>query len=259
MFSGHTQWDEPIVHPDANLKRTRTSAEIVAETLSPISTKRKCCPATDLKEMATTFKERHIEARDEWLADSRSNVEGHPVYYADEDADVAAWRRIQVSSDVLSELQRALYERQMSPALVALLTFGLRTPPWQHPSRLLTALHEKFNSHDELWQELRCYREAMEPKNHCSHQSQSPTSLSPTNGPITAIEFSNKQASVKPCAKDRYQSEMTMVREAMAFVVTRLQMLHDHCESHKDPLSVEHQALLSACLRLWWSHASRHQ
>ena len=61
----------------------------------------------------------------------------------------------QVSAEELGTLQRALYERQTSPALVALVTFGIRTTPYQEPSLLLAAVREKLNSHTELWNELR--------------------------------------------------------------------------------------------------------
>jgi hypothetical protein len=61
----------------------------------------------------------------------------------------------QISNEALGALQRALYERGTSPALVALVTFGIRTTPFQGPSELLTAVREKMNSHNDLWEELK--------------------------------------------------------------------------------------------------------
>jgi len=118
----------------------------------------------------------------------------------------ATWQ-LQVSAECLGRLQRALYERGTSPALTALVTFGLRTNPHQEAGALLGAVREKLNTHDELWFELRRYREALEPNAHCHHQHE--TGMYDARG-------SHAEAKAKP--------QMEHVREFMAFVVTRLQV-----------------------------------
>eukprot|EP00622_Pseudochattonella_farcimen_P004121 FR739443.1.p1 GENE.FR739443.1~~FR739443.1.p1 ORF type:complete len:279 (+),score=19.23 FR739443.1:123-839(+) len=90
-------------------------------------------------------------------------------YYSEADADTT-WEQLQVSTEALGGLQKALYERRTSPALVALVTFGLRTTPFQRPSNLLSAVKEKLNSNPGLCNELRRYREALEPNNLCGSQ-----------------------------------------------------------------------------------------
>lgn len=74
------------------------------------------------------------------------------------DGGDATWEQLQVSTEALGSLQRALYERRTAPALVALVTFGLRTTPYQKPNELLSAVKEKLNSNPGLWNELSKYR-----------------------------------------------------------------------------------------------------
>jgi hypothetical protein len=64
-------------------------------------------------------------------------------------------------------------------------------------------------------------------------------------------------ANTSPFTADlKIKSETCMMREFMAFVVTRLQMVHDLCDEHERPLEGGHKDLLAACLRLWWRHAN---
>jgi len=182
--------------------------------------------------------------QDKWSADT---------YYADEDG-VSAWEELKVSTEVLGALQRALYERQTSPALVALVTFGLRTTPYQKPSMLLSAFREKLNSHNELWNELRRYREALEPRAVCLLQH---SECGKACGSAMYVDELAQLSSLDP--KARAKSEMCMMREFMGFVVTRLQMVHDLCETNKlIPLMPDHQKLLASCLKLWWDHANQY-
>lgn len=89
------------------------------------------------------------------VAETDSETEGlgdMASFYSGTDTDV--WEELQVSADTLTDLQRALYERRTPPALVALVTFGLRTTPLQQPRSLLNAVRDKLNSHAELWKDL---------------------------------------------------------------------------------------------------------
>mmetsp|Transcript_723 Transcript_723/g.2318 ORF Transcript_723/g.2318 Transcript_723/m.2318 type:complete len:449 (-) Transcript_723:274-1620(-) len=149
-----------------------------------------------------------------------------------------------VSPEVLGALQRALYERRTSPALVALVTFGLRTAPHQKPSTLLSSVKEKLSSHSELWNELRKYREALEPKTPCYHQH-------------SGSMYSEQHGWAFSPLSCGAENDMCMMREFMPFIVTRLQAVKDHCDRSEKPLDAEHQLLLTGCLKTWWGHASR--
>ena len=241
--------------------------------------------------------------------DTDSSAWSVDSYYSAEDSDElknnnSAWEELQVSMEDLSRLQRALYERGTSPALVALVTFGMRTTPFQKPSKLLVAVREKLNSHEELWNELRRYREALEPSTTAmpvsseekgmyvdkvgahvnsvpgGHQMASDAHpggfAAPPNDAVGNIVYpanyfrGNGSGSLTSSSSARTEnlsllswalkskSEMGVMREFMAFVVTRLQMVRDLCEAHERPLVTEHKDLLAACLRLWWRHANRY-
>ena len=242
--------------------------------------------------------------------DTDSSVWSVDSYYSAEDSDElkndSAWEELQVSMEDLARLQRALYERGTSPALVALVTFGMRTTPFQKPSKLLVAVREKLNSHEELWNELLRYREALEPSftampvgseekgmyvdkvgAHVNsvpggHQmasdalQQQPAGglaatpndaagmiVYPANyfrgngsGSLTSSSLARTENSSLLSWALKSKSEMGVMREFMAFVVTRLQMVRDLCEAHERPLVTEHKDLLAACLRLWWRYAN---
>jgi hypothetical protein len=183
-------------------------------------------------------------------ADDRPATSGSTVdsYYSD--YGITAGENIKVSTDELGALQRALYERHTSPALVALVTFGLRTTPFQKPSLLLAAVREKLNSHNELWQELRRYLEALEPREQCSHQHVEASAS-------MYVDELQDELTLDPRGKAK--SELCMVREFMAFVVTRLQLIVDQAETFEVPLEPEQRAILAGCLRRWWDHANRYR
>uniref|UniRef100_A0A7S2ANS2 WW domain-containing protein n=2 Tax=Octactis speculum TaxID=3111310 RepID=A0A7S2ANS2_9STRA len=174
-------------------------------------------------------------------------------YSADDsdDSDSVCWEELQVSPEALGSLQRALYERRTSPALVALVTFGLRTTPYQKPSRLLSAVYEKLVSHSELWSDLRTYREALAPKRSCQ--------FTDCEGMYVDKNSEVSDESVSIWDRENYVgSEIFLMREFMAFVVTRLQAVRDLYMDHSFPLELEHKKLLNGCLRLWWKHATRY-
>ena len=130
-------------------------------------------PSKKLKEDADASSGASGVDNEDGETDSSSSSSVDSYYDAPEDGDEkgdSAWEDLQVSIEDLGRLQRALYERGTSPALVALVTFGMRTTPFQKPSKLLAAVREKLNSHDELWNELRRYREALEPRTPCPGQ-----------------------------------------------------------------------------------------
>jgi hypothetical protein len=105
-----------------------------------------------------------------------------------------------------------LYERGTAPALVALVTFGLRTTPYQKPSQLLAAVRAKLNSHKDLWEELQRYREALEPNAVCAEQR------------TVKAMYTAQEEAPHTDSKARTKSETMMMREFMSFVVTRLQV-----------------------------------
>ena len=148
---------------------------------------------------------------------------------------------LQVSTEALGGLQRALYERGTERSLVALVTFGLRTTPYQQPSELLAAVKEKLNSNPKIWEELSKYREALEPCSPCSSQH------SDTFG-----TYCDTRAGGWPQGSP--VNDMDMMRDFMAFVVTRLQTVRDMCNDHDSPLEDEHKMLLNGCLQTWWKH-----
>jgi len=284
-FTGHIQWDEPPDyeyhqnHPDFRVETrapgdagstegSRTPDELDSasvESSTPRSTlaeepgalKRKAStPPADEQAMGdgspTTMVQNSARAKRAFNPEARKPMAADN-YYADKDG-TPAWEALKVSAEVLGALQRALYERQTSPALVALVTFGLRTTPYQKPSMLLSAFREKLNSHNELWNELRRYREALEPRAECLLQY---SESGKARGSAMYVEQVANLSQLDP--KARAKSEMCMMREFMAFVVTRLQMVHDLCETNaKSPLVPDHQKLLAGCLKLWWDHANRY-
>lgn len=172
------------------------------------------------------------------------------LYYSEDSGNEATssqWEELQVSTDDLGSLQRALYERHTAPALVACVTFALRTTPRQHqkPSRFLSAVREKLNSHSELWRELQKYREALEPSRACCSQWTSSEGMYVLEGQADG-------------ASTGAEDDACMMREFMAFVVTRLQYVRDMVAEHSFPMEAEHKKLLNECLRLWWKLASRY-
>lgn len=184
-------------------------------------------------------------------ADSSWSVD---LYYSEDseiEADSLQWEELQVSTDALGSLQRALYERRTAPALVACVTFALRTTPQQHqkPSRFLSAVKEKLNSHSELWREIQKYREALEPSRGCGSQH--------CTGCEGMYVVDRAGDGAGDAAGDAAEDEMCAMREFMAFVVTRLQHVRDLCAEHSFPMEAEHNHLLNECLRLWWKLASR--
>jgi hypothetical protein len=125
-----------------------------------------------------------------------------------------------VSNDVLTALQRSLYEKQTPPALVALLTFSLRTAPNQKPSILLALFREKLNCHGELWDELRKYGEAMNPQAECLHQQNVGGNMyQRVDKSLTMVKDNNNQQ-----YQMRQKTELCVMREFLSFVVTRLQV-----------------------------------
>mmetsp|Transcript_110002 Transcript_110002/g.320193 ORF Transcript_110002/g.320193 Transcript_110002/m.320193 type:complete len:226 (-) Transcript_110002:775-1452(-) len=161
------------------------------------------------------------------------------------DGGDATWEQLQVSTEALGSLQRALYERRTAPALVALVTFGLRTTPYQKPNELLSVVKEKLNSNPGLWKELSKYREALEPSSPCSSQH------SDTFG-----AYCENRQGMWP--NDCPVNDMDMMRDFMAFVVTRLQIVRDLCNDHTAPLEGEHKMILNGCLHTWWKHANNY-
>ena len=108
--------------------------------------------------------------------------------------------------------------------MVALVTFGLRTTPYQKPNELLSVVKEKRNSNPGLWKELSKYREALEPSSPCSSQH------SDTFG-----AYCENRQGMWP--NDCPVNDMDMMRDFMAFVVTRLQV---------------RRGVLAFPLGLWW-------
>jgi len=123
-----------------------------------------------------------------------------------------------VSNDVLTALQRSLYEKQTPPALVALLTFSLRTPPNQKPSILLALFREKLNCHGELWDELRKYGEAMNPQAECLHQQNIGGNMYHVNTTNSLVLKDSNQYLIKR------NDDVYLVDIVSRFVVMRLQV-----------------------------------
>mmetsp|Transcript_29335 Transcript_29335/g.65678 ORF Transcript_29335/g.65678 Transcript_29335/m.65678 type:complete len:502 (-) Transcript_29335:115-1620(-) len=171
-----------------------------------------------------------------------------PMVDDDDAAAQACFDRLQVSAAVLVGLQRALYMQGVGPALVALVTLGMRTNPYQDSATLQCVVHEKLSSHKELRDELRSYREALEPSSGCLHQ-ESQAGMGGTGEDTMYVRHPLARA-------DDGKGETYSMREFMAFVVNRLEMLSDQCDGK---LGASHETLLRSCLRLWWNHASRFQ
>jgi hypothetical protein len=110
-----------------------------------------------------------------------------------------------------------------------LVTFGLRTNPYQEAGTLLGAVREKLNTHDELWNELRRYREALEPNTQCLHQQYlegQAEAMYDARGPHKHEwpQSLPRLAEGSTPGKLALKSEAENMREFMAFVVTRLQV-----------------------------------
>mmetsp|Transcript_12896 Transcript_12896/g.15404 ORF Transcript_12896/g.15404 Transcript_12896/m.15404 type:complete len:434 (-) Transcript_12896:197-1498(-) len=176
----------------------------------------------------------------ESVSDTDDDVESTTTDDFTED-DMESSKGLNVPKDSLTSLQRSLYESHMSPALVALITFSLRTSPYQKPRVLLASFREKLNSHNELRNELRRYGEAMEPKTECLHQHVSHMYM--------------EQVLCDARGPHSCKNEACEMREFLGFMVTRLQMVHDTTYLQLDR---EQQKILDKSLRLWWNHASRY-